>query len=139
MPLLLAAECGRRVRFTCLSVVQDEVHGLHGYRHGKLRNSFLSLRLSHLAHVVSGLDISNDTQDDPLGSHLVDGAGNHTLERHRFLVDDDFRVLCFLRFSVCVPGARLFLLLLPRVSCDHVPRNHLYDGYHAHEDVARVQ
>jgi len=54
---------------------------------------FFLLGMQHFAHLVSGLDIENDTPHDSLGSHLVDGTNHHSHHCHRFLVDDDLGIL----------------------------------------------
>jgi len=93
MPILLSAQRWWYLRLTRLPVVQDEVHDLHGCCHGKLCYRFLLLGLRHLAHLVSGLDVEDDTPHDSLGSNLVGGANHHSHQCHYFLVDDDLGIL----------------------------------------------
>lgn len=94
MPFLLPAQCRRRLCQSSVPLVQDEVPGLHGHCDGKLHRGILLLHLPHFAHALPGMDITDDTEDDPVGSHMVGCTSHHSSQRRSLLVDDDLGVIC---------------------------------------------
>lgn len=91
LPLLFAALRRRHLCLANLLVVQKEVLDLHDAVLGQLRFSFLPHHLHHLACTLLDLDHENDTENDPMGSHLVDCSDIDSLLRRRLLGNDDFR------------------------------------------------